>query len=752
MAGVNYKIGADSSAFKQGVSEAQASLKTLDAALKVNEASFKAGGDAEVYMTQKTQLLSDKMTKQKQLVTQLQQGLKQMRESGVAPTSVEYQQLETRLLNAQTAMLSTQSAIDGLDEKQTKAAGSAGALTSAVNGISKKISLEQVISGIDSITGALETAGRAAKAVGDKIWGNIVDAAKLSDDYATMASTYGVDVETIQKQVKVFDTMADTSIEAFYKAKARISKAISSPSAEQLNYFEMLGLASRETLTGKYGEQTEQINWMVQNGEDALWEVGQRLKQAVESGKINQDMADTISQAFFSRGFQELNPLFDMGKEAFQEAVDAQTAASEKAIENNAKFNDSIDLLKKDWETFKIEIVGSITPALTDATTSLSGLINSFTEYAKSEDGQKLLQSMGDAATALFKDLSEIDPEAALEGFTGVFTKLTSGLEWLTTNSGSVVKAMEVIVGGWAALELTGGALKVWQLVQGISGLTAGAGAAATAGAAAGASWGGAFATAVATAAPWLIGLYTLLNPSPGDKDFDTLTDENGNLTEGGRDAEARAKEMAEISNTVHLMTEEEAKAAETRKKEAQVIDLTWENISNTVKGWLGIPTGGGGGSSAFEPPYAVQWEEGGAPGEALRNHINSDDPINLPVKADVIDDAADLAAEIGTVDVPVRLVLSGAGYGGSVGGGVFDLMLDMFGRHANGLWSVPFDNYPALLHRGERVVPAREVSSRSYNSNLYVEKMIMNNGTDAQGLAAAMAAAQRRRMSGYGS
>ena len=71
---------------------------------------------------------------------------------------------------------------------------------------------------------------------------------------------------------------------------------------------------------------------------------------------------------------------------------------------------------------------------------------------------------------------------------------------------------------------------------------------------------------------------------------------------------------------------------------------------------------------------------------------------------------------------------------------------------HANGLWSVPFDGYPAILHRGERVVPAREVQSRSYNSNLYVESMIMNNGTDAEGLAAAMAAAQRRTMSGYGS
>ena len=81
-------------------------------------------------------------------------------------------------------------------------------------------------------------------------------------------------------------------------------------------------------------------------------------------------------------------------------------------------------------------------------------------------------------------------------------------------------------------------------------------------------------------------------------------------------------------------------------------------------------------------------------------------------------------------------------------GGGGFRPMT----YNANGLPFVPYDNYLARLHKGERVMTAREVSSRSYNSNLYVESMYMNGGTDAAGLAAAMAAAQRRQMSGYGS
>jgi len=72
---------------------------------------------------------------------------------------------------------------------------------------------------------------------------------------------------------------------------------------------------------------------------------------------------------------------------------------------------------------------------------------------------------------------------------------------------------------------------------------------------------------------------------------------------------------------------------------------------------------------------------------------------------------------------------------------------------HVNGIPFVPFDGYIASLHRGERVVPAREVnSSRNFSSNLYVESMYMNNGIDAQALAQSIAAANRRSMAGYGS
>ena len=114
-----------------------------------------------------------------------------------------------------------------------------------------------------------------------------------------------------------------------------------------------------------------------------------------------------------------------------------------------------------------------------------------------------------------------------------------------------------------------------------------------------------------------------------------------------------------------------------------------------------------------------------------------------IPVDLTPATDAAAIAEQIGTVIIPAAL---------SFGAGIQNMLSGLFPGFANGIHSVPYDGMLARLHKGERVVPAREVQSRNYSSNLYVESMIMNNGTDANGLASAMAAAQRRTMAGYGS
>ena len=68
--GVNVKMGVTGVAqFKQNMNQAKNSLKTLDAQLALNEKQFKATGDAESYMTERSELLKAKLEQQKTVVS-----------------------------------------------------------------------------------------------------------------------------------------------------------------------------------------------------------------------------------------------------------------------------------------------------------------------------------------------------------------------------------------------------------------------------------------------------------------------------------------------------------------------------------------------------------------------------------------------------------------------------------------------------------------------------------------------------------
>jgi len=746
---VNYKIGADASSFKQGVNEAQASLKTLDAALKVNEASFRAGGDAQVYMEQKTQLLTDKMNRQKQLVTKLQQGMQQMRAQGVAPTSVEYQKLEQRMLNAQTAMLETKSSIDVLDQGQQAATQSAGALADSVNSIGKKISLDQVIGGINTITSTMEKAAGAAVDLGQKIWDNVMNAARWADDTSTMALMYGIDLDTFLRMQKLVSNGLDTSVDAMLKSRDKLAKNIGNGSDGFFQTMQELGLLS-ETI-GKFGE-TSRV-FATDDPTEMFWKAGQAIMAMGESFD-----KEAAAQQLFGKSWKELIPLFREfnSQEAYQKALGEVNVNTEEEVNNLATLNDKVAELQGNIETLTNKGWAALAPSLTAATDALNGLMTNVLKYLETPEGKAALEGLGESVSTLFAELGEIQPDEVVNNFTTLFDKLVGSMRWLADNKDSVVRAIEAIGAGWLGLKLTEGGLKILALINGLRGLTgagaaAGAAGAAAAGASAGTSWETAFAAAVLKVAPWLAFAFTLATPSGGDAQWSDLYDANGNPTKAQQENEA--KESRIPKDAVITVDTLEAGKIESSGKQAAVLDFA-------------DPMNGGRAGTALSEMIEKDIiqpaiEDVAAHPEASKKSlwelfkvaINGDSPVPVETEPEIPENAAEnIAKEIGPVTIPVSLAFTGGGGLGGMGGGGYTWIMDKFQFHANGIWSVPFDGYPAILHAGERVVPAREVSSRSYNSNLYVEKMIMNSGADAQGLADAMASANRRRMRGYGS
>ena len=685
-------------------------------------------------MYQKTDALTNKLKVQKQMVQQYWQTLEKMRTSGVDPMSKSYQQMEAAMLNMQTAANETELALNGLSTSQLNAASSADKLTESVNGIGKKMSLDQVISGIDRITGGLENAARKAVDLGEQIWGNIMNSAKWADDTATMALMYGIDIEKFQQMQKLVTNGMDTSVDAMLSAQSRLKRGIGSDAKAVSDALNEMGISMTTYVGGgKYGP--------IEQAKDSLelfWEVGQKLMTWGDEYQ-KEDMA----QKLFGRGWKELVPLFRDYKslEDYNAALDKVNVNSEEDVNALAELNDKVSELKGNFETLSNEVWAAMAPALTEAAQALNGVLDSILKYLETPAGQEALNKLGEAVSGLFADLGKIDPEKVVAGFVEVFTKVTDGIQWLVENQDLAKGILGTIVTAWGGLVIGENVLKVFKFVDGLKGLT---GIGAAEGAAAGASWGGAFASAVIKAAPWLTGLITLL--TPGATQDNSLI--NGTITQEGYFEFARqAMENPTYKSTMmHLGTILGSDSLQKLMGNAEAITEIWNYL---ISGQTGYGNALNFANQALEKYTGAHFAENWIGVEFTEDELKEILTPYLTPEIVIPEDAAmRISEQIGVVPVAINPVVPNDEQTGSGGGGGNNAAMEK----ANGIWSVPYDGYLARLHKYERVMPAREVSSRNFSSNLYVESMIMNNGADAAGLAASMAAAQRRTMTGFGS
>lgn len=751
MADVSVKMGVSGvSQFIQSMNAAGASVKTIDAALKQNEKQLKATGDAETYMRQKSDLLNGKLEAQKKSIKETENALKQLEKNGADPAGQAYQNLQRKLLDTQSAMMDTQQEIQSIGTESKNAAGKTDQLASSLGGISKKVSLEQVIGGIDRITGGLETAAKKALELGQAMFDAMMDRAQWADDTATQAMMLDMSVEDYQRYRGVFDTIGEMTVSDWMKAKQKVQKAIYDPTSDQIEVLEALGIST--TAQGKYGA----VETLTKDWESVFWEVGQQLNEDVASGKLTQDKADTYAQALFGKGFASLKPLMALGPEAFAAALEEQNVVSEEAVDKMAELNDTVTKLKTDFASLETEIMAGMAPALTKAAEVLDSLLGNLMDFLQTPEGKEMLDNLSTAVSGLFEDLSNIDPESVVSGFTAVFDKVVGGVQWLVENKDNVVAALDGILKGWAGLKLTGTVLQLVKLIDGIKGLgLLGGGAKAAASAGGGgvfskawnggkAALGGAKDAILAGGSASILAFLAaegalgyagakMIDANLNDPELIQIygTGNNDSMISTMSDAAVRA---AEEYWQVYQDTGSE-KAMEAREKLEDV--LLGEGFTKS-----------GQGVSLIEQIFdnMLNGSDPDGLGALLSGRGNFENGVPIPVVPEAPEDAADvIAAQVGTVTLPVRLHFN-PGWGGGLTNGTEAFM------HANGLWSVPWDGYPAILHKNERIMPAREVASRSFSSNLYVESMVMNGGADADGLAQAIAARNQRVMAGFGS
>lgn len=322
--GVNINMGVTGiSQFKADIRSAKESIKTLDTQLALTEKQFKATGDQEDYMRQKTEQLKSKLEAQKSVAASAEKALDQMTKQGVDKSTKAFQEMIRTLANAKGDMLETQTQLNAIGANADKAGGEAKEMNTQLGNIGKNVGWGNVTEGIGKITDTLEKGAKAAVNFGKKIARSAMDSTGWADDVLTEATKYGTDAETIQRMRNVAEFI-DTDVDTILNAKSRLAKNKGS-----------LGEALGIEVDGK-------------TVDEAFWAAGEAIMNMTD--EFQQEEA---AQKVFGRGWKELVPLFTAGQEEYNQLMEEQNVLTNEQVQNLGKADDAIKSVQQQIELMK---------------------------------------------------------------------------------------------------------------------------------------------------------------------------------------------------------------------------------------------------------------------------------------------------------------------------------------------------------------------------------------------------------------
>lgn len=739
--------------YRSAMTQAANAVKVLNAQEKLAKAQFEQTGNAEKYAAAQADILRQKITQQKSAVAAAEKALKQLSDNGVSPSSKQFQQWQMKLTTARTSLTRMETDLNKVTETMNGTAAAAEKTGEAVDAIGKKVSFDGVIGGISKITGAMQAAAGMAIDLGKQLGGAMLEAASWADDLATDAIVYGLSQQQLQ-QMTAAAWKFDTSVESIVRSQQKLENNMVKGSDEVKSYFDILGVAVETFAPGKYGS----VSTGLRDVTDVFWDVGAALMNygdAVER--------DVMAQAIFGRSWRELLPMFTAGREEYEAFMEGVDTNSDETINNLLALDDSWHALQDEWNVLKRTVLGELAPSFTTLSDAASGLLKQFNEYLNTDEGKEKIQALGEAVTNLFDGITEEDFGTAMDVAKGAIDSLTNGLEWIKNNWSAVEAGLKALGIAFGTLKISEGVLTFLQLLASGKFLFGGGGGGGGGGSTVVAGGGGLFSTLrnafsfTGKVAPFVApiallfermaynqqimdeatakGAESILEYQTKSATYDqnnpmyNLWDMLTKATTVNGDAVDREKLQAFAQHYMDWFNEGVEDAALHELTEG----MTDEQYDNFHDQMLKILSG--------EMFYSNEDEEGLM--KALEDAIGvaegilQKDPVQIPV---TLPDGAEEFLQGQLNQMGLGVIVNPTFANG------------LEEEHANGLPYVPFDGYRAVLHKGERVLTAREVNnSRNFSSNLYVENMNMN-GASAEGLAATMAAAQRRMMRGYGS
>lgn len=465
--------------FKRGMSDAANSIKVLNSEQKLADATFRATGDAQQYLSDKADILRRKMEEQQKAVQAAQQAVNQLNAQGFSENSREMQYWQTRLNNANATLQDMQTELNKTEKElgeQGTAMDTAGNKADTLDGklgnIGKNVDFEVLIRGLDRIQNFLESIIKKAAQAAKALWDMEAGAGKWADDLMTSASVAGFDVETYQAMQyasRFVDTSVDTIVSARQKLLKQMEKAMEPPKVTEKGGIRTEDYNDAWRAFAKLGVSVDDAGGQMRDQTQVFYEVIDAL------GKIgNETERDAAAMEVMGKGARELNPLIEAGSKEYQRYVDEGrevAVVSEENVKALGKLDDANQKLEATLEKTKYDTLAELAPVFTEVSEAMTKAVTGFDEFLQSEAGQAALKGLKDALTGIVDSFTEQDFTGLVNAAKDAVTGLTDALDWISKNGDSVAGIVKGIGAAWATVTVSKEVLQFLQMANALKGL-----------------------------------------------------------------------------------------------------------------------------------------------------------------------------------------------------------------------------------------------------------------------------------------
>ena len=453
-------------AYKRAINDAKTSVRNLGTQLSLAQAEFKKSGDAQKLMETRAKALKSEIDQQNEIVKSLDNALKEATKQ-YGEGSKEAEKWQAELNRAKATMASLEAELSnnerGLDRNGKAfddASTAANDFNDAVRSVGKGVSFEMITSGIGKITSGFESALKKASELALSMWNMMRDAASWADDEITLAKIYGVDVEELQKMqhaAKIVDVDIDTIVKARQKLMQAMGKELDSKDITE---------AFQALRVPVYDE-----NGNMRKMETVFWEAGRALMELDD-----EVMQNNIAMKLFGKSWMDLRPLFLAGSDTYKKAMEEATVVPQENIEKLGALQDQLDRLDDQFQTLKMNVLSELAPSFEVLAKSLSDLMAEFNAYLQTDDGKALMDSLREAMTAFFTEISKVDLQQAVSAVGDGLNLVKDGFNWIKDNKDSIINALKSIGIAFAGLKLVEVAANMGKIAWGFKQLFGGGG------------------------------------------------------------------------------------------------------------------------------------------------------------------------------------------------------------------------------------------------------------------------------------